>query len=130
MDGVYETQIKSPDKEQEDKQVKKSSDANRKRHIAGTNDDVSYRYKKGVRSVIKDGQVDTNGNVAEFRDHGLLGIGKKDFIYIEGLEAGVKAEVVEPDKNNPNGATKIHITKRNGQKDSIAKTGNFSLKFI
>ncbi|GEM_PF-4365082 len=73
--------------------------ANRTRHIAGTkkgeaNHDISYNYNNGLRTIVENGHAVENENIAEYKDHGLFGAGKKDFIRIKGLPSKVRAEVV------------------------------------
>lgn len=58
-----------------------------------TGQKISYNYENGLRTVVKeDGREDLKGNIAEESDP-TLGLGKKRFVYIEGLPTDVRAEL-------------------------------------
>lgn len=57
-----------------------------------TGQKIEYNYENGLRTVVKDGREDLKGNIAEESDP-TLGLGKKRFVYIEGLPTDVRAEL-------------------------------------
>lgn len=70
---------------------------------------VTYTYSggaNGTRSMVADDgtgttRIVTNENVVEYDDHGLFDWGKKEFLVVQGLEANVRAEVVDGNADGP-----------------------------
>ena len=87
-----------------------------------TGEKIQYDYEKGLRTVVKDGKEDLEGNIAEESDPGL-GVGKKRFVYIEGLPIEVRAEL-KLDKESKSKI--VEVKDRNGSvryyKVNISKT--------
>lgn len=71
---------------------------------AESNHKIRYHQdKNGLRTVYADQDgssrdANTDGNIVMNEDHGLLGIGKKDFIFVQGLETQVDAEILHKSK--------------------------------
>lgn len=93
-----------------------------------TGEKIQYDYEKGLRTVVKDGKEDLEGNIAEESDPGF-GVGKKRFVYIEGLPIEVRAElkldkeskskIVEvKDRNGSVRYYKVDISKTKGKNDT------------
>lgn len=89
---------------------------------------IQYDYENGLRTVVKDGKEDLEGNIAEESDPGF-GVGKKRFVYIEGLPIEVRAElkldeeskskIVEvKDRNGSVRYYKVNISKTEGKGDT------------
>lgn len=89
---------------------------------------IQYDYENGLRTVVKDGKEDLKGNIAEESDPGF-GVGKKRFVYIEGLPIEVRAElkldeeskskIVEvKDRNGSVRYYKVNISKTEGKNDT------------
>ena len=102
-----------------------------------TGEKIQYDYEKGLRTVVKDGKEDLEGNIAEESDPGF-GVGKKRFVYIEGLPIEVRAElkldkeskskIVEvKDRNGSVRYYKVDISKTEG-KDDTYKLGDELVK--
>ena len=87
-----------------------------------TGEKIQYDYEKGLRTVVKDGKEDLEGNIAEESDPGF-GVGKKRFVYIEGLPIEVRAEL-KLDKESKSKI--VEVKDRNGSvryyKVDISKT--------
>ena len=87
-----------------------------------TGEKIQYDYEKGLRTVVKDGKEDLEGNIAEESDPGF-GVGKKRFVYIEGLPIEVRAEL-KLDKESKSKI--VEVKDRNGSvryyKVNISKT--------
>lgn len=98
--------------------VSANAKANKTRKLANNGEEVNYVHKNGTRTVVEDGRSDSKGNIAVFQDHGLFGWGKKDFIYIEGLEQEVDAQVVDRKKHTATNVDTIKIKKRGDKKVS------------
>lgn len=110
-EGVKEPP-KKPEPPKEDKPFKleygEVAKADRTRNKTGGGS-VTYTYSGGAggtRTMVADDGTGTtrivkNANVAEYDDHGLLDIGKKEFIVIQGLEQNVRAEVVDGNAEGP-----------------------------
>lgn len=104
-----------------DPNKKTKLEANRTRHIAGTkkgdkNHDVKYHYEDGMRTIVDDeGFAVTNANIAEYKDHGVLGAGRKDFIRIEGLPANINAKVVDGKPGDKQIKIKVKAKKTDGK---------------
>lgn len=95
-----------PAKPKEDEPFKRefgdvaTADRTRKNTAGGS---VTYTYSGGAggtRSMVADDGTGTtrivkNANVAEYEDHGMFDMGKKEFLVIQGLEQNVRAEVVD-----------------------------------
>ena len=93
-----------------------------------TGEKIQYDYENGLRTVVKDGKEDLKGNIAEESDPGF-GVGKKRFVYIEGLPIEVRAElkldeeskskIVEvKDRNGSVRYYKVNISKTEGKADT------------
>lgn len=93
-----------------------------------TGEKIQYDYENGLRTVVKDGKEDLKGNIAEESDPGF-GVGKKRFVYIEGLPIEVRAElkldeeskskIVEvKDRNGSVRYYKVNISKTEGKVDT------------
>lgn len=93
-----------------------------------TGEKIQYDYENGLRTVVKDGKEDLEGNIAEESDPGF-GVGKKRFVYIEGLPIEVRAElkldeeskskIVEvKDRNGSVRYYKVNISKTEGKNDT------------
>lgn len=93
-----------------------------------TGEKIQYDYENGLRTVVKDGKEDLEGNIAEESDPGF-GVGKKRFVYIEGLPIEVRAElkldeeskskIVEvKDRNGSVRYYKVNISKTEGKYDT------------
>lgn len=93
-----------------------------------TGEKIQYDYENGLRTVVKDGKEDLEGNIAEESDPGF-GVGKKRFVYIEGLPIEVRAElkldeeskskIVEvKDRNGSVRYYKVDISKTKGKNDT------------
>lgn len=93
-----------------------------------TGEKIQYDYENGLRTVVKDGKEDLEGNIAEESDPGF-GVGKKRFVYIEGLPIEVRAElkldeeskskIVEvKDRNGSVRYYKVDISKTEGKGDT------------
>lgn len=93
-----------------------------------TGEKIQYDYENGLRTVVKDGKEDLKGNIAEESDPGF-GVGKKRFVYIEGLPIEVRAElkldeeskskIVEvKDRNGSVRYYKVDISKTEGKGDT------------
>ena len=93
-----------------------------------TGEKIQYDYENGLRTVVKDGKEDLEGNIAEESDPGF-GVGKKRFVYIEGLPIEVRAElkldeeskskIVEvKDRNGSVRYYKVNISKTEGKGDT------------
>lgn len=102
-----------------------------------TGEKIQYDYENGLRTVVKDGKEDLEGNIAEESDPGF-GVGKKRFVYIEGLPIEVRAElkldeeskskIVEvKDRNGSVRYYKVDISKTKG-KDDTYKLGDELVK--
>ena len=87
-----------------------------------TGEKIQYDYENGLRTVVKDGKEDLEGNIAEESDPGF-GVGKKRFVYIEGLPIEVRAEL-KLDKESKSKI--VEVKDRNGSvryyKVDISKT--------
>lgn len=70
---------------------------------------VTYIYSGGVdgtRIMVADDGTGTtrivkNANITEYKDHGLFGMGEKEFLVIQGLEQNVRSEVVSGKAEGP-----------------------------
>lgn len=93
-----------------------------------TGEKIQYDYENGLRTVVKDGKEDLKGNIAEESDPSF-GLGKKRFVYIEGLPIEVRAElkldeeskskIVEvKDRNGSVRYYKVDISKTKGKEDT------------
>lgn len=93
-----------------------------------TGEKIQYDYENGLRTVVKDGKEDLKGNIAEESDPSF-GLGKKRFVYIEGLPIEVRAElkldeeskskIVEvKDRNGSVRYYKVNISKTEGKGDT------------
>lgn len=93
-----------------------------------TGEKIQYDYENGLRTVVKDGKEDLEGNIAEESDPSF-GVGKKRFVYIEGLPIEVRAElkldeeskskIVEvKDRNGSVRYYKVDISKTEGKVDT------------
>ena len=93
-----------------------------------TGEKIQYDYENGLRTVVKDGKEDLEGNIAEESDPSF-GVGKKRFVYIEGLPIEVRAElkldeeskskIVEvKDRNGSVRYYKVNISKTEGKADT------------
>lgn len=102
-----------------------------------TGEKIQYDYENGLRTVVKDGKEDLKGNIAEESDPSF-GLGKKRFVYIEGLPIEVRAElkldeeskskIVEvKDRNGSVRYYKVDISKTKG-KDDTYKLGDELVK--
>lgn len=102
-----------------------------------TGEKIQYDYENGLRTVVKDGKEDLKGNIAEESDPSF-GVGKKRFVYIEGLPIEVRAElkldeeskskIVEvKDRNGSVRYYKVNISKTEG-KDDTYKLGDELVK--
>lgn len=93
----YKVPDKTNPKDNDSKTQPRARTANRTRNevtINGnkTGEKIQYDYENGLRTVVKDGKEDLEGNIAEESDPGF-GVGKKRFVYIEGLPIEVRAEL-------------------------------------
>lgn len=83
---------------------------------------IQYDYENGLRTVVKDGKEDLEGNIAEESDPGF-GVGKKRFVYIEGLPIEVRAELKLDEESK---SKIVEVKDRNGSvryyKVNISKT--------
>lgn len=102
-----------------------------------TGEKIQYDYENGLRTVVKDGKEDLEGNIAEESDPSF-GVGKKRFVYIEGIPIEVRAElkldeeskskIVEvKDRNGSVRYYKVNISKTEG-KDDTYKLGDELVK--
>ena len=114
-------------KDNDSKTQPRARTANRTRNevdIKGnkTGEKIQYDYENGLRTVVKDGKEDLEGNIAEESDPGF-GVGKKRFVYIEGLPIEVRAEL-KLDKESKSKI--VEVKDRNGSvryyKVNISKT--------
>ena len=144
--GVEIAQYKGPDKtsptDNDSVTQPRERTANRTRNevtINGnkTGEKIQYDYENGLRTVVKDGKEDLEGNIAEESDPSF-GLGKKRFVYIEGLPIEVRAElkldeeskskIVEvKDRNGSVRYYKVDISKTEG-KDDTYKLGDELVK--
>lgn len=135
--GVEIAQYKGPDKtsptDNDSVTQPRERTANRTRNevtINGnkTGEKIQYDYENGLRTVVKDGKEDLKGNIAEESDPSF-GLGKKRFVYIEGLPIEVRAElkldeeskskIVEvKDRNGSVRYYKVDISKTEGKNDT------------
>lgn len=87
-----------------------------------TGEKIQYDYENGLRTVVKDGKEDLEGNIAEESDPGF-GVGKKRFVYIEGLPIEVRAELKLDEESK---SKIVEVKDRNGSvryyKVDISKT--------
>lgn len=87
-----------------------------------TGEKIQYDYENGLRTVVKDGKEDLKGNIAEESDPGF-GVGKKRFVYIEGLPIEVRAELKLDEESK---SKIVEVKDRNGSvryyKVNISKT--------
>ncbi len=87
-----------------------------------TGEKIQYDYENGLRTVVKDGKEDLEGNIAEESDPGF-GVGKKRFVYIEGLPIEVRAELKLDEESK---SKIVEVKDRNGSvryyKVNISKT--------
>ncbi len=87
-----------------------------------TGEKIQYDYENGLRTVVKDGKEDLKGNIAEESDPGF-GVGKKRFVYIEGLPIEVRAELKLDEESK---SKIVEVKDRNGSvryyKVDISKT--------
>lgn len=83
---------------------------------------IQYDYENGLRTVVKDGKEDLKGNIAEESDPSF-GLGKKRFVYIEGLPIEVRAELKLDEESK---SKIVEVKDRNGSvryyKVNISKT--------
>lgn len=144
--GVEIAKYKGPDKtnptDNDSVTQPRARTANRTRNevdIKGnkTGEKIQYDYENGLRTVVKDGKEDLEGNIAEESDPSF-GVGKKRFVYIEGLPIEVRAElkldeeskskIVEvKDRNGSVRYYKVNISKTEG-KDDTYKLGDELVK--
>lgn len=140
--GEKIAEYKGPDTASSTKTQPRARTANRTRNevtINGnkTGEKIQYDYENGLRTVVKDGKEDLEGNIAEESDPGF-GVGKKRFVYIEGLPIEVRAElkldeeskskIVEvKDRNGSVRYYKVDISKTKG-KDDTYKLGDELVK--
>lgn len=129
----YKVPDKTNPKDNDSKTQPRARTANRTRNevdIKGnkTGEKIQYDYENGLRTVVKDGKEDLKGNIAEESDPGF-GVGKKRFVYIEGLPIEVRAElkldeeskskIVEvKDRNGSVRYYKVNISKTEGKGDT------------
>lgn len=129
----YKVPDKTNPKDNDSKTQPRARTANRTRNevtINGnkTGEKIQYDYENGLRTVVKDGKEDLEGNIAEESDPGF-GVGKKRFVYIEGLPIEVRAElkldeeskskIVEvKDRNGSVRYYKVNISKTEGKVDT------------
>lgn len=129
--GVEIAQYKGPDKtsptDNDSVTQPRERTANRTRNevdINGnkTGEKIQYDYENGLRTVVKDGKEDLEGNIAEESDPGF-GVGKKRFVYIEGLPIEVRAELKLDEESK---SKIVEVKDRNGSvryyKVDISKT--------
>lgn len=87
-----------------------------------TGEKIQYDYENGLRTVVKDGKEDLKGNIAEESDPSF-GLGKKRFVYIEGLPIEVRAELKLDEESK---SKIVEVKDRNGSvryyKVNISKT--------
>ena len=87
-----------------------------------TGEKIQYDYENGLRTVVKDGKEDLEGNIAEESDPSF-GVGKKRFVYIEGLPIEVRAELKLDEESK---SKIVEVKDRNGSvryyKVNISKT--------
>lgn len=138
----YKVPDKTNPKDNDSKTQPRARTANRTRNevdIKGnkTGEKIQYDYENGLRTVVKDGKEDLKGNIAEESDPSF-GLGKKRFVYIEGLPIEVRAElkldeeskskIVEvKDRNGSVRYYKVDISKTKG-KDDTYKLGDELVK--
>lgn len=129
----YKVPDKTNPKDNDSKTQPRARTANRTRNevdIKGnkTGEKIQYDYENGLRTVVKDGKEDLKGNIAEESDPSF-GLGKKRFVYIEGLPIEVRAElkldeeskskIVEvKDRNGSVRYYKVNISKTEGKVDT------------
>lgn len=129
----YKVPDKTNPKDNDSKTQPRARTANRTRNevtINGnkTGEKIQYDYENGLRTVVKDGKEDLKGNIAEESDPSF-GLGKKRFVYIEGLPIEVRAElkldeeskskIVEvKDRNGSVRYYKVDISKTKGKNDT------------
>lgn len=129
--GVEIAQYKGPDKtsptDNDSVTQPRERTANRTRNevtINGnkTGEKIQYDYENGLRTVVKDGKEDLKGNIAEESDPSF-GLGKKRFVYIEGLPIEVRAELKLDEESK---SKIVEVKDRNGSvryyKVDISKT--------
>lgn len=74
---------------------------------------VQYDYENGLRTVVKDGKEDLEGNIAEESDP-TFGLGKKRFVYIKGLPIEVDAELINIKGDKDKTKRLVQVKDRNG----------------
>lgn len=125
--GEKIAEYKGPDTASSTKTQPRARTANRTRNevtINGnkTGEKIQYDYENGLRTVVKDGKEDLEGNIAEESDPGF-GVGKKRFVYIEGLPIEVRAELKLDEESK---SKIVEVKDRNGSvryyKVNISKT--------
>ena len=123
----YKVPDKTNPKDNDSKTQPRARTANRTRNevtINGnkTGEKIQYDYENGLRTVVKDGKEDLEGNIAEESDPGF-GVGKKRFVYIEGLPIEVRAELKLDEESK---SKIVEVKDRNGSvryyKVNISKT--------
>lgn len=123
----YKVPDKTNPKDNDSKTQPRARTANRTRNevdIKGnkTGEKIQYDYENGLRTVVKDGKEDLEGNIAEESDPGF-GVGKKRFVYIEGLPIEVRAELKLDEESK---SKIVEVKDRNGSvryyKVNISKT--------
>lgn len=140
--GEKIAEYKGPDTASSTKTQPRARTANRTRNEVTINGNktgakIQYDYENGLRTVVKDGKEDLKGNIAEESDPSF-GLGKKRFVYIEGLPIEVRAElkldeeskskIVEvKDRNGSVRYYKVDISKTKG-KDDTYKLGDELVK--
>lgn len=140
--GEKIAEYKGPDTASSTKTQPRARTANRTRNEVTINGNktgakIQYDYENGLRTVVKDGKEDLEGNIAEESDPSF-GLGKKRFVYIEGLPIEVRAElkldeeskskIVEvKDRNGSVRYYKVDISKTKG-KDDTYKLGDELVK--
>lgn len=131
--GEKIAEYKGPDTASSTKTQPRARTANRTRNEVTINGNktgakIQYDYENGLRTVVKDGKEDLKGNIAEESDPSF-GLGKKRFVYIEGLPIEVRAElkldeeskskIVEvKDRNGSVRYYKVNISKTEGKVDT------------
>ena len=125
--GEKIAEYKGPDTASSTKTQPRARTANRTRNevtINGnkTGEKIQYDYENGLRTVVKDGKEDLKGNIAEESDPSF-GLGKKRFVYIEGLPIEVRAELKLDEESK---SKIVEVKDRNGSvryyKVNISKT--------
>lgn len=140
--GEKIAEYKGPDTASSTKTQPRARTANRTRNEVTINGNktgakIQYDYENGLRTVVKDGKEDLKGNIAEESDPSF-GLGKKRFVYIEGLPIEVcaelkldeesKSKIVEvKDRNGSVRYYKVDISKTKG-KDDTYKLGDELVK--